>query len=103
MGQAEQQLFGLVLFNDWSARDIQGWEYQPLGPFLSKNFGSTISPWIVTMDALAPFQAALCAPRRRPAAAALPGFASQPRAGAIGIELEAWLQTCSPAPPASSA
>ncbi|MFZ6008837.1 MAG: fumarylacetoacetase [Bacteroidota bacterium] len=56
--QAEQYIAGFVLFNDWSARDIQQWEYVPLGPFLSKNFGSTISPWIVTMDALEPFRVA---------------------------------------------
>ncbi len=54
--EAEENIFGLVLFNDWSARDIQTWEYVPLGPFLAKNFGSTISPWIVTMDALEPFR-----------------------------------------------
>ena len=53
---AEENIFGLVLFNDWSARDIQAWEYVPLGPFLAKNFGSTISPWIVTLDALEPFR-----------------------------------------------
>jgi fumarylacetoacetase len=54
--QAERHVFGLCLLNDWSARDIQGWEYQPLGPFLSKNFASTISPWIVTLEALAPYR-----------------------------------------------
>ena len=54
--QAEDHIFGFVLFNDWSARDIQQWEYVPLGPFLGKNFGSTISPWIVTMDALEPYR-----------------------------------------------
>lgn len=54
--EAEEYIFGLVLFNDWSARDLQRWEYQPLGPFLSKNFASTMSPWIVTMDALEPFR-----------------------------------------------
>lgn len=53
---AEEHIFGFVLFNDWSARDIQTWEYVPLGPFLAKNFGSTVSPWIVTMDALEPFR-----------------------------------------------
>lgn len=53
---AEENIFGFVLFNDWSARDIQSWEYVPLGPFLGKNFGSTISPWIVTLDALEPFR-----------------------------------------------
>lgn len=54
--EATEYIFGLVLFNDWSARDIQGWEYIPLGPFLGKNFASTISPWIVTLDALKPFK-----------------------------------------------
>lgn len=54
--EAEDYIFGMVLFNDWSARDIQKWEYVPLGPFLAKNFASTISPWIVTMDALQPFK-----------------------------------------------
>lgn len=53
---AEDYIFGLVLFNDWSARDIQKWEYVPLGPFLGKNFGSSISPWIVTLEALEPFK-----------------------------------------------
>jgi fumarylacetoacetase len=55
---AEDHIFGLALFNDWSARDIQKWEYVPLGPFLAKNFGSTISPWIVTLEALEPFRIA---------------------------------------------
>jgi fumarylacetoacetase len=54
---AEQHMFGLCLVNDWSARDIQAWEYQPLGPFLAKSFATTVSPWIVTLDALAPFRA----------------------------------------------
>ncbi|WP_281616177.1 fumarylacetoacetase [Flammeovirga sp. SubArs3] len=54
--KAEDYIFGMLLFNDWSARDIQKWEYVPLGPFLGKNFGSTVSPWIVTMDALEPFR-----------------------------------------------
>jgi fumarylacetoacetase len=56
IADAETQMFGLTLVNDWSARDIQRWEYQPLGPFLSKSFATTISPWIVTMEALAPFR-----------------------------------------------
>ena len=58
--EAEDYIFGMVLFNDWSARDIQKWEYVPLGPFLAKNFASTISPWIVTMDALEPFKTESC-------------------------------------------
>lgn len=56
INEAEDYIFGMVLLNDWSARDIQKWEYVPLGPFLAKNFGSSISPWIVTMDALEPFK-----------------------------------------------
>ncbi|ARP93691.1 fumarylacetoacetase [Bordetella genomosp. 13] len=58
LADAEAHVFGLCILNDWSARDIQAWEYQPLGPFLSKNFASTISPWVVTLEALAPFRAA---------------------------------------------
>ena len=54
--EAEEYIFGMCLFNDWSARDIQKWEYVPLGPFLAKNFGSSISPWIVTLDALEPYR-----------------------------------------------
>lgn len=57
VGQADEHLFGLVLMNDWSARDIQTWEYVPLGPFNAKNFGTSISPWVVLMDALEPFRA----------------------------------------------
>ncbi len=56
IADAEEHLFGLVLVNDWSARDMQKWEYVPLGPFLAKNFATTISPWVVTMEALAPFR-----------------------------------------------
>ena len=63
---AEEHVFGLCLLNDWSARDLQAWEYQPLGPFLGKNFATTISPWIVTLEALAPFRTAWPrAPRTR--------------------------------------
>src|SRR5271154_4930622 len=56
--EAEEHIFGVCLENDWSARDIQAWEYQPLGPFLGKSFATSISPWVVTMEALAPFRAA---------------------------------------------
>ena len=62
--EAEDAIFGMVIFNDWSARDIQSWEYVPLGPFLGKNFGSSISPWIVTMEALNPFRTA--SPKQEP-------------------------------------
>ena len=56
IGEAEEHIFGLCLLNDWSARDIQAWEYQPLGPFLAKSFATSLSPWVVTMEALAPFR-----------------------------------------------
>ena len=56
IGRAEERIFGICLVNDWSARDIQAWEYQPLGPFLGKSFATSLSPWVVTMDALAPFR-----------------------------------------------
>jgi fumarylacetoacetase len=56
--EAAGHIFGMVIFNDWSARDIQKWEYVPLGPFLAKNFASSISPWVVTLDALEPFRVA---------------------------------------------
>lgn len=62
--EAEDHIFGMVVFNDWSARDIQKWEYVPLGPFLGKSFGSSISPWIVTMEALEPFRSA--SPKQEP-------------------------------------
>ena len=93
MHDAESHVFGLTLFNDWSARDIQGWEYQPLGPFLSKNFASTVSPWMVTMEALAPFRRAF----RRPAGDPQPlPYLDSPEnreAGAIDIRMEVLLQT----------
>ncbi len=63
--EAEDYIFGMVLFNDWSARDIQAWEYVPLGPFLGKNFGSSISAWVVTLDALEPFRT--YSPEQKPA------------------------------------
>jgi fumarylacetoacetase len=59
IGQAAEHIFGFVLMNDWSARDVQAWEYQPLGPFLAKNFCTSISPWVVTLEALEPFRKAL--------------------------------------------
>jgi fumarylacetoacetase len=70
ISQAEEHLVGVCLLNDWSARDIQSWESQPLGPFLAKNFATSISPWIITMEALEPFRCAVprfgCARRRWP-------------------------------------
>ncbi len=93
MLDAEQHIFGLALFNDWSARDIQAWEYQPLGPFLSKNFASTVSPWIVTLEALAPFRQAFTRPADDPAALPYLSSPANQQHGAIDIELEVWLQT----------
>jgi fumarylacetoacetase len=93
MARAEDHLFGLALFNDWSARDIQAWEYQPLGPFLAKNFASTLSPWIVTMEALAPFRCAFTRPAGDPPPLPYLDAPDNRERGAIDIALEAWLQT----------
>jgi len=91
--QAERHVFGLCLLNDWSARDIQAWEYQPLGPFLAKNFATTISPWIVTMEALAPFRAPWKrAPEEPQPLLYLDGIPVR-AAGAIDMELEACIET----------
>lgn len=91
--EAESQVFGLCLLNDWSARDIQAWEYQPLGPFLAKNFATTISPWIVTLEALTPYRMPYTRPAGDPAP--LPYLASveNDASGAIDIRLESLLQT----------
>jgi fumarylacetoacetase len=93
IGDAEGRLFGLALFNDWSARDIQSWEYQPLGPFLSKNFASTLAPWIVTMEALEPFRVPFVRPAADPQP--LPYLDSVPNRerGAIDIRLEVLIHT----------
>jgi fumarylacetoacetase len=91
--EAEQHVFGLALFNDWSARDIQAWEYQPLGPFLSKNFASTVSPWVVTLEALAPFRQAFTRPEGDPAPLPYLNSPTNQEQGAINIQLEVWLQT----------
>ena len=93
IAQAEGRVFGLALFNDWSARDIQAWEYQPLGPFLSKNFASTLSPWIVTMDALRPFRSPFTRPQGDPEPLPYLDCSANRATGAIDIHLEAWLQT----------
>jgi fumarylacetoacetase len=93
LADAEQHLFGLCLLNDWSARDVQAWEYQPLGPFLAKNFATTVSAWVVTLEALAPFRV----PWERPAAEPPPlAYLDDPAAraaGGIDIRLEVWLET----------
>ncbi len=93
IGEAESRLFGIVLLNDWSARDIQSWEYQPLGPFLAKSFATTISPWIVTMEALEPYRTAWTRPDADPQP--LPHLDSPDNRtrGAIDITLEVWLES----------
>lgn len=93
IGEAEQQIFGLCLVNDWSARDIQSWEYQPLGPFLAKSFATTISPWIVPMEALAPYR--VPGPDRPIGdPAPLPYLLAKDAAGAgIDVGLEVFLQS----------
>jgi fumarylacetoacetase len=88
MSDAGEHIFGMVLVNDWSARDIQAWEYVPLGPFLGKSFATTISPWIVTMDALAPF--AVNGPAQEPAPL---DYLQQAEPRSYAIELEVQLQT----------
>ena len=91
---AEEHLFGLVLVNDWSARDVQTWEYQPLGPFLAKSFATTISPWVVTRDALAPFRVPAFV-RAEGDPAPLPHLSSQSdtKAGGFAISLEVRLSS----------
>ena len=90
---AEAHLFGVGLFNDWSARDLQAWEYQPLGPFLSKNFGSTVAPWIVTMEALAPYRSQFTRPEGDPAPLPYLNGEANRRRGQIDITLEVLIQT----------
>ena len=93
IADAERHIFGICLLNDWSARDIQAWEYQPLGPFLAKNFATTISPWIVTLQALAPFRVPFVRPEGAAAPLAYLNSAANRDAGAIDIRLEALIQT----------
>ncbi|HWW19166.1 MAG TPA: fumarylacetoacetase [Steroidobacteraceae bacterium] len=90
---AEAHVFGLCLLNDWSARDLQGWEAQPLGPFLAKNFATTISPWIVTLEALEPFRSAWQRPALDPQPLPYLEGAHLRERGAIDIELEVLLQS----------
>jgi len=91
--QAEDALFGLCLLNDWSARDVQAWEYQPLGPFLSKSFATTISPWIVTMEALEPYRLPFSRPEGDPQPLHYLDSPFNREAGALDITLEVCLQT----------
>jgi len=89
INEAEEHIFGMVLLNDWSARDIQKWEYVPLGPFLGKNFATSISPWIVTLDALEPFRCESPKQDFEP----LPYLKQQQTNNSFDIKLKATLQT----------
>jgi len=94
IAQASEHILGLCLVNDWSARDVQKWEYQPLGPFLAKNFATSVSPYIVTLDALAPFRVP-ARPRTGEQPASLPYLAdpADQASGGFDISVEAWLET----------
>ncbi len=94
IGAASGHVAGFCLLNDWSARDIQGWEYQPLGPFLAKSFHTTVSPWIVTPEALAPFRMAQAArPEGDPAILPHLFDAADQASGALDVVLEVFIQT----------
>ena len=90
---AEEHVFGLCLLNDWSARDIQSWESAPLGPFLAKNFATTLSPWIVTMEALAPYRAPWTRSEGEPQPLPYLSSADTYESGAMDIQLEVTLET----------
>jgi fumarylacetoacetase len=92
--EAEAHLFGMAIVNDWSARDLQAWEYQPLGPFLSKSFATTVSPWVVPMDAIEPFRVpAYARPEGDPAPLPyLDGVVDRARGG-LDVTVEAWIAT----------
>lgn len=92
--RAGEHLFGVCLVNDWSARDIQSWEYQPLGPFLSKSFATSVSPWVVTMEALAPFRVPACArPAGDPAPLPYLDCPGDRARGGLAIALEVFLSS----------
>ncbi|WP_298234260.1 fumarylacetoacetase [uncultured Azohydromonas sp.] len=93
IAEAEEHVFGICLLNDWSARDIQAWEYQPLGPFLSKNFATTISPWIVTLEALAPFRVPFTRPEGDPQPLPYLDSEANRREGSFDIQLQVDLLT----------
>ncbi|HUE00320.1 MAG TPA: fumarylacetoacetase [Bryobacteraceae bacterium] len=92
ISEAESYIFGLCLLNDWSARDVQSWEYQPLGPFLAKSFATTISPWVVTLEALAPFRVpAFPRPEGDPAPLAYLNSVDDQARGGIDLTVEAYI------------
>ena len=93
IAEAEDHIFGLCLLNDWSARDLQSWEYQPLGPFLAKSFATTISPWVVTLEALAPFRSSWSRPAADPQPLPYLDCGELRSAGAIDLTLEVAIET----------
>ena len=93
LDKTDEHVFGFCLFNDWSARDLQAWEYQPLGPFLAKNFASTVSPWIVSNEALAPFRVSWTRDQNDPQPMAYLESDKNRTQGAIDIQLEVLLET----------
>ena len=93
IADAEDHIFGMCLLNDWSARDLQAWEYQPLGPFLAKNFATTISPWIVTLEALAPYRVPFCRAPGEPLPLPYLDSTANSEKGAFDIRIQASLQT----------
>jgi fumarylacetoacetase len=93
VSRAEEHVFGLCLLNDWSARDVQAWEYQPLGPFLGKSFATTVSPWVVTLEALEPFRLPWTRASGDPQPLAYLDDAALRARGAIDMQLEVWLTT----------
>ena len=94
ISDAEDHIFGICLVNDWSARDVQAWEYQPLGPFLAKSFATSLSPWVVTMEALAPFRtAAFARPQGDPAPLPYLLDAGDQEQGGLDLTLEVLLQS----------
>lgn len=93
MAEAESHIFGMCLLNDWSARDLQVWEYQPLGPFLAKNFATTISPWVITTQALAPFRVPFDRPPGAPPPLPYLHSVANRDAGAIDIRLDVLIQS----------
>lgn len=93
LDEAEEHVFGLCLVNDWSARDIQAWEYVPLGPFLGKSFLTTVSPWVVTLEALAPFRTAAARPESDPPPLGYLSSAADRKRGGLDITVEVYLQT----------
>ena len=94
LSRAEDHMFGLCLVNDWSARDMQSWEYQPLGPFLAKNFATSVSPWVVTLEALEPFRVpAIARPEGDPAPLPYLTDEGNRARGGVDMTVEVYLAT----------